>query len=190
MIFLGEIHVFLQISWIGQFGTNRAYIHLGKLQLLEVFLWKTNSSFTGYSVLDAAASNIDCFLIRDTCISSLSWIGVFGTKWVIATLKNLICRKYSLEQLSQFSQGKIVLDATASNTNGLLLRYIYMFHWLRWIRLFVSKTAYLHLEIPSCRKFSFQKLTQFSQGNNVLDVAASNTDAFLWRDTCFFSAAE
>jgi hypothetical protein len=31
------------------------------------------------------------------------------------------------------------------------------------------------------------KLTQFSNGNNVQDAAASNIDAFLWRDTCVCS---
>jgi hypothetical protein len=29
-----------------------------------------------------------------------------------------------------------------------------------------------------CRKLSFEKLTQLSQANNVLDNAASNTDGF------------
>jgi hypothetical protein len=31
----------------------------------------------------------------------------------------------------------------------------------------------------SCRRWSFQKLTQLSQGNNVLDSPASNTEGFL-----------
>jgi hypothetical protein len=39
----------------------------------------------------------------------------------------------------------------------------------------------------SCRKDFFQKLTKFSQGNNVLYGAASNRDGFLWRDTCVSS---
>jgi hypothetical protein len=43
------------------------------------------------------------------------------------------------------------------------------------------------LKTEICRKSSFQKLTLFSQGNNALDVAASNIDDFLWRDTCVFS---
>jgi hypothetical protein len=34
------------------------------------------------------------------------------------------------------------------------------------------------------RKYSFEKVTQFSLGNNALDVPASNTDDFLSRDTC------
>jgi hypothetical protein len=39
------------------------------------------------------------------------------------------------------------------------------------------------LKILMCSKISFQKLTKFSQGNNVLDAPASNTDSFLLRDT-------
>jgi hypothetical protein len=32
-------------------------------------------------------------------------------------------------------------------------------------------------------KYSFQNLTQFSQGINVLDAPTYNTDGFLYRDT-------
>jgi hypothetical protein len=32
--------------------------------------------------------------------------------------------------------------------------------------------------------YSFQELTQFSQGNNVLDSAASYTDGFVLHDAC------
>jgi hypothetical protein len=39
----------------------------------------------------------------------------------------------------------------------------------------------------SCRKYSFEKLTEFPQGNNVVDAVASNIDCFLWRDTCVSS---
>jgi hypothetical protein len=34
-----------------------------------------------------------------------------------------------------------------------------------------------------CWKYSFQKLTQLSLGNNAIDTAAFNTDGFLSRDT-------
>jgi hypothetical protein len=42
----------------------------------------------------------------------------------------------------------------------------------------------------SYRKYSFQKLTQFSQGNNVLDALASNTASFISRDICVFKLAK
>jgi hypothetical protein len=42
----------------------------------------------------------------------------------------------------------------------------------------------------SCRKYSFEKLTQFLHGNNVLDASASNTDFFFpERYICFFKLA-
>jgi hypothetical protein len=39
-----------------------------------------------------------------------------------------------------------------------------------------------------CRMYSFQKLTQFSQGDNVLDAPTSNIDGFLSRDTLLSSS--
>jgi hypothetical protein len=39
----------------------------------------------------------------------------------------------------------------------------------------------------SCRKCFFQKLTQFSQENNVEDAHASIEDVFLSKDTCVYS---
>jgi hypothetical protein len=39
------------------------------------------------------------------------------------------------------------------------------------------------LKTVKSRNFSFQKLTLFSQGNNVLDAAASNIHGFLWRES-------
>jgi hypothetical protein len=38
------------------------------------------------------------------------------------------------------------------------------------------------LKTVNRKNFSFQKLTLFSQGSNVLDAAASNIDGFLWRE--------
>jgi hypothetical protein len=39
--FFGDVHVFLQLSRIGLFGTKRANLHLEKPTLWEVFLSKT-----------------------------------------------------------------------------------------------------------------------------------------------------
>jgi hypothetical protein len=38
--------------------------------LQDVFLSKTNSIHTWKQMLEAATANIDCFLSRDTCVSS------------------------------------------------------------------------------------------------------------------------
>jgi hypothetical protein len=47
------------------------------------------------------------------------------------------------------------------------------------IHLLGENRASLHLEKPSCRKYSFHKLPPFSQGNNMLYTAASNIDGLL-----------
>jgi hypothetical protein len=47
-----------------------------------------------------------------------------------------------------------------------------------------NKSFFLHLEILIGRQYSFQKLTQFSHRNNVLDAPASELDGFLLRDKC------
>jgi hypothetical protein len=39
-------------------------------------------------------------------------------------------------------------------------------------------------------KYSFQKLTQFSQGNSVLDAEPFNIDGFLSMNTCYFNSSE
>jgi hypothetical protein len=44
-----------------------------------------------------------------------------------------------------------------------------------------------NLKVLGFRKYSYPKLTQFSQANNVLDAPASNTDGFLSRNTCLSS---
>jgi hypothetical protein len=38
MVFFGEMHVFLQLSWIELFGANRVYLHLENYHLQAVFL--------------------------------------------------------------------------------------------------------------------------------------------------------
>jgi hypothetical protein len=52
----------------------------------------------------------------------LSWIGVFGTKWVPSTLKIEICRVHSFQKLTEFSEGRTGLDVLASNIDGFLWR--------------------------------------------------------------------
>jgi hypothetical protein len=85
--------------------------------------------------------------------------------------------------LTQFSQRNNVLNVSASNTNGFPWRdscgYSTQLNRSIW-----NKESLLHMENLRCRKYIFQKRTQFLQGNNVLDAPVSNTNSFLSRDTC------
>jgi hypothetical protein len=93
-------------------------------------------------------------------------------------------RKYFFEKLTQFSQGNNVLDATASTTNGFLLRETCFINLAEYPYL-EQREPISTLKNTSGQKNSFQKLTQLSQGNNVLGASASNTYGFLSRDTVF-----
>jgi hypothetical protein len=85
----------------------------------------------------------------------------------ISTLKNLSCRKYSFQKLTQFSLGNNVLDAPASNTISFLLRETDVSS-TQLNSLFGAKCACLHLENSDVGKYSCQQLTIHSQGINVL----------------------
>jgi hypothetical protein len=58
-----------------------------------------------------------------------------------------------------------------------------MFLQVSSIGLFRTKWAFLILNTMMFRIYSCQLLTQFSVGNEVLDIAATNTDGFVLRDT-------
>jgi hypothetical protein len=57
---------------------------------------------------------------------------------------------------------------------------IHEFLKISWICLFGKNRAWIHLTHWSCRKYFLQKLTQFSQGNHVLESLATKMNVFLW----------
>jgi hypothetical protein len=57
-----------------------SFLHLENYAMHEVFLSKNHSVFTGKNVLDATASNINCVLWRDTCVSSIQFIRLVWKK--------------------------------------------------------------------------------------------------------------
>jgi hypothetical protein len=95
-----------------------------------------------------------------------------------STLKTMICRKYSFQKQTQFSQGNNVLDATASNIDGFLWRGSCVFS-IQLNRPIWSKQSLCTPWTHKLQEYSFQKLTPLSQGINVLDASATNTDGFL-----------
>jgi hypothetical protein len=84
-----------------------------------------------------------------------------------------------LPKLTKLSQGKNVLGAVASS--------IYGFLWRDTCVSLIQLKACLEQREPistlknlNSRKYSFQKLTQFSQGNNVLDAPAFIKDGLVF----------
>jgi hypothetical protein len=64
------------LSWIGHFGTNRAYSHLEKQReplWTDIFLSKLTQFSLWDNVIDTAASTTGGSLWRDPCVSSTQW---------------------------------------------------------------------------------------------------------------------
>jgi hypothetical protein len=53
----------------------------------------------------------------------LTKIFLFGTRKPIPSLKNLSCRRYSFQKLTEFSQGNNVLYGEANTIDGFLCSY-------------------------------------------------------------------
>jgi hypothetical protein len=151
------MHVFLQIRWIGLYGANRAYLHLETPILQEVLPSKTIHS------LDAASSNIDGFLWRDTCVSSTRLNMPIGNKWAFVHLENYDLQENSFQKLTQFWQWNNVLNSPVSNTDGFFLRNTCVFTTYL-IGLLEKNRAYPHLE-----KCDFQEVF-LSKTNSILRV--------------------
>jgi hypothetical protein len=68
--FLWRDILFLQLSLISLFGANRAYFHIETPWLQKVSFPKLAQLSQENNVLHASASNTDCFLLRNACVSS------------------------------------------------------------------------------------------------------------------------
>ena len=126
------------------------------------------------------------FFTEVLVFGQFSWIVLFGTKRAYLHPVNLKFQEASFAKSNSVLKGNNVLDASASNTDGFLWRDALVFQ-LDWISLFGTKSAYVLPPNLCCRKYSFQNLTQFLQGNNVIHALASDTDSFLSTDTCVSS---
>jgi hypothetical protein len=62
---------------------------LKKVSWRTYFFQKLNEFSQGNNVLDTPTSSPDAVLVRDTCVSSLSWIELIVKREPISTLKNL-----------------------------------------------------------------------------------------------------
>jgi hypothetical protein len=80
---------------------------------------------------------------------------------LISTLKNLSCRRYSFQKLTQFSQGNNVLDFPASNTDGSLESYM---SFLNSDDEFCTYRANLQLEIPKLQEIFLSKTNSIISG--------------------------
>jgi hypothetical protein len=104
--FFGQIHVFLQLSWIGLFGVKTAKINPETSKWQKVFLSKTNSYLQGNNVLDAPTFHTNDFLQQIHLFHHLSQIGLFGTKWAFLHLENHDFQEVFLSKTNPIHTGK------------------------------------------------------------------------------------
>jgi hypothetical protein len=122
MVFLEEVHVFFQLSCIGLLGENRTILHQKNLSF-RMYACKTLIQFSHKNIVVAAhASKMHGFLKGFIGFFHLAEEAYLNQNEPLSVLKTLVCTRYSFQTHTQFSQGNDVLDATASNTKGFLLR--------------------------------------------------------------------
>jgi hypothetical protein len=84
-----------------------------------------------------------------------------------------------------------VVDATASNTHGILLRIICVSSNQLYMPVCNKESLSPPFKTHSRRNNYFQKLAQIPQRNKVVEVAASKIDGFFFeRYMDFFNSAE
>jgi hypothetical protein len=157
MVFFAEIHVFLQLSWIHHLEQPEPISTLKTLICRQYFFQKLSQSAQGNNVLDAPSSNTDIFLWRNTCVSSsLLNRPILEQVWPVCTFKNLSCRKYCLQKLTQLSQ-ETMSQMLLLLTQMVFSRDIHLSLQLSWIDLFGKMRAYFHLEKPTLQEVLLSK---------------------------------
>jgi hypothetical protein len=106
IFFFEEIHVFLQLSLIGLFGTKRACLHLEKPELQVLFLSNLTQFSQGNNVQDVPATDTNCFLLRDTCVSSTQVNKPFETKRAYFYLEKTKLKEIFLSNTNSILTGK------------------------------------------------------------------------------------
>jgi ABC-type amino acid transport system permease subunit len=98
--------------------------------------------------------------------SQLNWKVLFGATWAIIHHENCHLQEVFLSKINSTLTG-IHCDKCCSFLHRWFLLEIYVSLQLSLITIIGTKRFHLHLKHLSCRKYSFQKWTQFCHGNNV-----------------------
>jgi hypothetical protein len=115
-----------------------------------------------------------------------SCIGPFGTKWTLFQRENCDLQQVFLSKTNTVLIGKQWAGSSWFCHRCISYEKCICFLNLVDLGLFATKCAFLHLENCVCRKYSFKKLTEFSQRNQVVHAAANNTAVlfFFFGDLC------
>jgi hypothetical protein len=102
----------------------------------------------------------------------LSWIGLFVTKWAFLHQENSDLQEIFLSQKMSILTGiQCTKWSCFSHTRFSMERYMFFFNLAEYTYL-EQNEAFFTLKILICRKYSFQKPTQFLHGITVLHAPA------------------
>jgi hypothetical protein len=112
---------------------------------------------------------------------SLVWDD-FEQRWCSSFMTTMRGRHYSLKQQTQFTMTNKVIDPLAYNINDFLRRATVFLHLLER-GFFAQNWCSSLMKMVRGRQYTFQKLTQFTMLNKMLDPLYSNIDDSLTRGT-------
>jgi hypothetical protein len=162
MLFFGDIHVFLHLSWIVLFEQREHISTLKQLSCRKYLFQKLSKFSKGNIALDAADSNTHCFLLIDTCVSA-TWLSRPIKKWAFPHLETYDLQEVFLSKTKSILTGKHAVDVPDSHTDGFVSKHTCVSQ-LCWIDLFGKKWAFPHLERYDLQEVFLSKTTSTLTG--------------------------
>jgi hypothetical protein len=152
-----EIHVFLQINWIGLCKTQWTFLHLETVISRKYSFQKLLEYSQGKSVVDAAASNIHGFPSRDTSVSSTHQNRTLWNKMSLSPPWKLWYPGSIHFKILFDSHRETMCCMLLLHTQMVSFQEVHVFQPLRWIGLFGTIRAYIHLATPKLQEVFLSK---------------------------------
>jgi hypothetical protein len=147
MVIFVEINVFLQLSWIGLYGSNKPHLHLQHLSFRK-YSFKNICRFTqGNCMLDNPASKTHGFFRETQVFLQLRWMSLLEATWDFLHLENYDCKNYSLQNELSLHEEKMC-SVLLLLTDMVLFQKILLFCKFSWIVQFGANRAYFHPDTP------------------------------------------
>jgi hypothetical protein len=102
MLVFGEMNVFLELRWIGLFGTPWPYLHEENYDYRKNYVQNLTEFSQANNVLDAPVSNTDGFFREIHVFLQISWIKLFAGNRVYIQLENCDLQEAYIAKTNSF----------------------------------------------------------------------------------------
>jgi hypothetical protein len=181
--------VLLPFTWMEWFCKKLIFWPMKTLRVRQYSLKKQTQFTMLNKVLDSLSSNINDSLTRVQCFFHSLDCYDLEQRWCFSPMKILRSRQYFFKKLTQFTVLNKVLDPLASNINDSLPRATVLLPFT-WMGGYSKKVMFSPMKTLRGRQYSFQKLTQYTMLNKVLDPLASNINDLLRKGTVFLHSLQ